>query len=442
MIADASSVLERKLSSINAGRRVNAAGRVRRYDGQIVHASAFPVSVGNQCRIACENNQWAEAEVIGFLDDYTVMVLTGGNAPLLAGARVETTTRADVVPVGDGLLGRVFDGAGNPLDGHGTPHLEASWPLRGEKVNPLRRRPVRESLDTGVRAINGLLTVGRGQKVGIVAGSGVGKSSLLSCIARFTTADVVVIGLIGERGREVAGFVEELSQHPSFAHTVMVAVPADQSPVLRIRGVHRATAYAEYFRSRGKNVLLMIDSLTRVAHAQRELGLALGEHPTTKGYPPSVISLLGSVLERSGLDGQTGGSVTGIYTVLADGDDTTNDPIVDASRAILDGHIVLSRKQAEQGIFPAIDVNASISRTMTDCVSPQHMQRARRFRRYLSLWEQNRDLMLLGGYQTGQDPELDMAFQIYPQLVGFISQGMQERSNIVETEARLQAMLP
>jgi flagellum-specific ATP synthase len=186
----------------------------------------------------------------------------------------------------------------------------------------------------------------------------------------------------------------------------------------------------------------MIDSLTRVAHAQRELGLALGEHPTTKGYPPSVISLIGSVLERSGLDSQTGGSVTGIYTVLADGDDTTNDPIVDASRAILDGHIVLSRKQAEQGIFPAIDVNASISRTMTDCVSPAHMQRARRFRRYLSLWDQNRDLMLLGGYQTGQDPELDMAFQIYPQLVGFISQGMQERSTLVETDARLQSILP
>jgi flagellum-specific ATP synthase len=340
------------------------------------------------------------------------------------------------------LLGRVFDGAGHELDGLGAPHLPDNWPLRGERVNPLRRKPVRETLDVGVRALNGLVTVGRGQKIGIIAGSGVGKSSLLSCIARYTEAEVVIIGLIGERGREVSGFVEELSASPSFGHTCVVAVPADQSPVLRLRGLHRATAYAEYFRSRGKNVLLMIDSLTRVAHAQRELGLALGEHPTTKGYPPSVISLIGSVLERAGLDAQTGGSITGVYTILADGDDTNNDPIVDTSRAILDGHIVLSRKQAEQGIFPAIDVNASISRTMTDCVNPQHMQRARRFRRYLSLFEQNRDLMLLGGYQTGQDPELDQAFQLQPQLISYIQQGMQERSTFLESEARLQQILP
>ncbi len=441
-MADLSTVLDRRLQLIKASRKTNAAGRVRRYDGQIVHATSFPAAVGTECRIACENGAWAQAEVIGFLDHYTVMVLTGGPAPLLAGARVETMHRADLVPVGDGLLGRVIDGSGAVLDGLPAPHLDASWPLRGEKVNPLRRRPVREALDVGVRALNGLLTVGRGQKIGIIAGSGVGKSSLLSCIARFTEADIVIIALIGERGREVSGFVEDLSASPSFGHTIVVAVPADQSPVLRLRGLHRATAYAEYFRSRGKNVLLMVDSLTRVAHAQRELGLALGEHPTTKGYPPSVISLIGSVLERGGLDAQSGGSLTGVYTILADGDDTTNDPIVDTSRAILDGHVVLSRKQAEQGIFPAIDVNASISRTMIDCVTGGHMARARKFRRYLSLWEQNRDLMLLGGYQTGQDPELDMAFQIHSSLVGYIAQGMQERSTLIESEARLQALLP
>jgi flagellum-specific ATP synthase len=437
-----STVLERKLAAIVATRQVKAAGRVRRFDGQIVHASAFPASVGAECRIACENGQWAKAEVIGFLDHYTVMVLTAQSAPILPGARVETLERADVVPVGNGLLGRVVDGTGAMLDGLPEPTLTATWPLRGERVNPLRRRPVREALDVGVRALNGLLTIGRGQKVGIIAGSGVGKSSLLSCIARFTSADIVVIGLIGERGREVSGFVEELSASPSFSHTIVVAVPADQSPVLRLRGLNRATAYAEYFRSQGKHVLLMVDSLTRVAHAQRELGLALGEHPTTKGYPPSVISMIGSVLERAGLDSATRGSVTGIYTILADGDDTTNDPIVDTARAILDGHVVLSRKQAEQGVFPAIDVNASISRTMTDCVSPGHVARSRRFRRLLSLWDQNRDLMLLGGYQAGQDPELDAAFQIYPSLVGYIAQGMQERSTLVESEARLQALLP
>ena len=439
---DLAQTLDRELGLIHAGRRVNAVGRVKRFDGQIIHASAFPAAVGNECRIECGDGQWAEAEVIGFLDDYTVLVMTGGNGTLVAGARVETVRRIDVVPVGPALLGRVFDGAGKPLDEQPEPLLREHWPLKGQRVNPLRRRPVRDPLDTGVRAINALLTMGRGQRIGIVAGSGVGKSSLLSAMARFTEADVVILGLIGERGREVAGMVEELSASPSFAHTIVVAVPADQSPVLRIRGVHRATAYAEYFRAQGKSVLLMIDSLTRVAHAQRELGLALGEQPTTKGYPPSVISLIGQLLERSGLDGDTKGSVSAIYTVLADGDDTTNDPIVDASRAILDGHIVLSRRQAEQGIYPAIDLSASISRTMSDCVPQGHLMRARKFRRFLSLYEQNRDLMMLGGYQSGQDPELDLAFQIYPSLVNFISQSTTERSGFVESEARLQAVVP
>jgi flagellum-specific ATP synthase len=434
--------LDRSLTAIRSERVIHAVGRVKRFDGQIIHASAFPASVGQECRIYLDDGSWAEAEVIGFLDDYTVLVLTGGKGAIVAGARVETVKRVDLVPCGDGLLGRVFDGAGNVLDGMDPPVLREKWPLRGERVNPLRRRPVKQALDTGVRAMNALLTVGVGQRIGIIAGSGVGKSSLLSTIARYTSAEVVVIGLIGERGREVSGFVEELQQSPSFAHTIMVAVPADQSPVLRIRGVYRATAYAEYFRARGKSTLLMIDSLTRVAHAQRELGLALGEHPTAKGYPPSVISLIGSLLERAGLDGETGGSVTAIYTVLADGDDTTNDPVVDTSRAILDGHIVLSRRQAEQGIYPAIDLGASISRTMSDCVSSGQMARARKFRRMLSLWEQNRDLVLLGGYQTGQDPELDQAFAMYPQLLSFITQSMHERSGLVESEARLQALFP
>ena len=439
---DMAAKLDKELSILRGGRTVNAVGRVKRFDGQIVHASAFPAAVGNECRIECGDGQWVEAEVIGFLDDYTVLVLTGGQAALVAGARVETIRRIDVVPVGPALLGRVLDGAGKPLDLQPEPILREIWPLKGERVNPLRRRPVREPIDTGVRAINALLTVGRGQRIGIIAGSGVGKSSLLSAMARFTSADVVILGLIGERGREVAGMVEELSASPTFANTIVVAVPADQSPVLRIRGVHRATAYAEYFRAQGKSVLLMIDSLTRVAHAQRELGLALGEQPTTKGYPPSVVSLIGQLLERSGLDGDTSGAVTAIYTVLADGDDTTNDPIVDSARAILDGHIVLSRKQAEQGIYPAIDLASSISRTMSDCVSQSHLLRARKFRRYLSLFEQNRDLMMLGGYQPGQDPELDQAFEINPALVNFISQSTNERSGLVESEARLQAIIP
>jgi len=332
-----------------------------------------------------------------------------------------------MIPVGDGLLGRVFDSLGNCLDGRSAPPLAESWPLDGVKINPLARKAVDTCLDVGVRVINSLLTVGQGQRLGIIAGSGVGKSVLLSMMTRYTEADVVVVGLIGERGREVGDFVKTVFSAETRGRTVVVAEPADRSPLLRIRAANRATAIAEYFRDKGKNVLLIMDSLTRVAHARREIGLALGEQPTSKGYPPSVVSLIPSLIERSGtgLDGQ--GSITSFYTVLADGDDT-NDPVVDTARAILDGHILLSRQQTQMGIYPAVDVPASVSRVMTEIVTPQQTESAILFRRLVSMYLENRDLILMGGYSPGQDPDLDLAVQLWPQLMGHIQQPYTEKS--------------
>ena len=319
------------------------------------------------------------------------------------------------------------------------PKLTDNWPIDGVKINPLARKPVDTRLDVGVRVINSLLTVGQGQRLGIIAGSGVGKSILLSMMTRFTEADVVVVGLIGERGREVGEFVKAVFSANTRKRTVVVAEPADRSPLLRIRAANRATAIAEYFRDKGKNVLLIMDSLTRVAHARREIGLALGEQPTSKGYPPSVVSLIPALIERSGtgLNGQ--GSITSFYTVLADGDDT-NDPVVDTARAILDGHILLSRQQTQMGIYPAVDVPASVSRVMNEIVTPQQKENALMFRRLVSLYLENRDLILMGGYSPGQDPDLDLAVQLWPQLMGHVQQSLNEKSSFDESVAGLQGL--
>jgi flagellum-specific ATP synthase len=291
----------------------------------------------------------------------------------------------------------------------------------GREINPLARKPVDSPLDVGVRAINALLTVGKGQRIGIIAGSGVGKSVLLGMMSRFTTADVVVVGMIGERGREVGEFAKMVLDQESKSRTTIVAVPADRSPLLRIRGAERATAIAEYYRDQGKDVLLIMDSLTRVAHARREIGLALGEQPTAKGYPPSVVSMIPRLIERTGSGAAGKGTITSIYTVLADGDDA-NDPVVDTARAILDGHILLSRQQAQMGIYPAIDVPMSVSRVMTDIADKVQLESAGKFRRLVSLYLENRDLILMGGYTPGQDPDLDLAVAIWPQLMELIQQ--------------------
>ena len=407
---------------------VRMSGRVSRFDGHMIECGGFPATIGTLCNIETEDGGTTVAEIIGFQNSNNLLCVHETGARISVGAQVSVEDDGYMIPVGNGLLGRVFDALGTPLDNSGSVHLNDSWPLEGIKINPLARRSVDTPLDVGVRVINSLLTVGQGQRLGIIAGSGVGKSVLLGMMTRFTEADVVVVGLIGERGREVGDFVRTVFNAESRDRTVVVAEPADRSPLLRIRAAKRATAIAEYFRAQSKNVLLIMDSLTRVAHARREIGLALGEQPTSKGYPPSVVSLIPALVERSGtgLEGQ--GSITSFYTVLADGDDT-NDPVVDTARAILDGHILLSRQQAQLGIYPAVDVPASVSRVMTEIVSEEHVSSSQMFRKLTSLYFENRDLLLMGGYSAGQDPDLDLAVQLWPQLLSLIQQPQTEKAD-------------
>lgn len=325
--------------------------------------------------------------------------------------------------MGEALLGRIVDGAGKPLDGKGPLKVKDKVPLHGKTINPLSRAPVRQHLDVGVRAINALLTVGRGQRMGLFAGSGVGKSVLLGMMTRFTEADVIVVGLIGERGREVKEFIEDILGEQGLERAVVVASPADHSPLMRLHGAMLATSIAEYFRDQGKQVLLLMDSLTRFAQAQREIALAVGEPPATKGYPPSVFSLLPQLVERAG-NGENGeGAITAIYTVLTEGDDQ-QDPVADAARAILDGHIVLSRQLAENGHYPAIDVEASISRVMPQVVDAKHLQLAQQFKQIYSTYRQNQDLITIGAYQAGSDRQIDEAISRFPALSSMLKQEM------------------
>ncbi|KTT75521.1 FliI/YscN family ATPase [Sphingomonas endophytica] len=401
--------------------KARVSGRLSSYDGLLMEAVGLSLPVGTVCRIGAEGGGQVEAEVIGFRNGRTLMMNLGGPAALLPNAPVRPLGPPGEAEVGAAMLGRVVDGAGQPIDGLGPIRGAGRWPLAGHMQSPLDRGRVLQPMDVGVRAINGLLTVGQGQRVGIMAGSGVGKSVLLGMMVRAAQADVVVIGLIGERSREVADFLETKVAGEARARSVVVAVPANHSPVLRIRGALRATAIAEAFRAEGKSVLLIIDSLTRVAHAGREIGLALGEPASARGYPPSAIAMLPNLLERAGSDVNTGGSITGIYTVLADGDDG-NDPVVDSARSILDGHIVLSRQMAERAVYPAIDVSKSISRVMNDIVPIEHQQAARSLRRHLATYEENRDLVLMGAYRAGSDPAIDNAIAYQPAIMEFIRQ--------------------
>ena len=404
----------------------NYFGKVLSYNGQVIEATSLPGIIGSLCTICSQTGEEFYGELVG-VGEFKVDILPYElNLDIRVGDKVLLTETQQEVGVGDALLGRVLDGLGNPLDGLGKIKLSDKKSLNGSRVNPFERQPIKEVLDVGIRNINALLTLGRGQRVGIVAGSGVGKSVLLSMITKSTDADVVVVSLIGERGRELASFTQEILSSHSRDKVVIVAVPADRSPLLRIQGAKRATTIAEYFRDKGKNVLLITDSLTRVAHAQRELGLALGEQPTSRGYPPSVISMIPNLIERTGTSTNNSGSITSIYTILADGDDTTTDPVVDTARAILDGHIVLSRELAQQGIYPAIDVNQSISRLMTDIVSTQHQKNAHILRKYLSKYNENRDLVLMGGYVQGQDHDLDQALALWPEILKFLQQSENE----------------
>jgi flagellum-specific ATP synthase len=364
-----------------------------------------------------------EAEVVGFNDQTLYLMPFTDPVGIGPGASVRLISSSAQVRLGPALLGRILDGRGEPLDGKPAPICEDVLSLHGRPINPMERGPINQVLDVGVKAINGMLTLGRGQRLGLIAGSGVGKSVLLGMLTRFTEADVVVIGLIGERGREVQAFIEESLGAEGLAKSVLVAAPANVSPVLRLKATHMTHVIAEYFRDQGKNVLMLVDSLTRVAHAQREIGLAIGEPPTAKGYPPSVFALLPNLIERAGVGRHGHGSITAIYTVLAEGDDG-NDPIVDIARASLDGQVMLSRKLADAAHYPAIDLNGSISRVMQNLLSPTDLKRANRFRRLWSIYQQNQDLIQVGAYEAGSNPELDAAIRLRPVMEQFLQQDM------------------
>jgi flagellum-specific ATP synthase len=419
-----------------AEERPRKVGRLAAFDGLMLEATGFGRPVGSGARVITADGRAARAEVVGFRGERTLLMALDGDAALAPGARVEPHLTGGQVDVGPALLGRVVDAMGTPLDGMGAIATAEHWPLAGRPGNPLDRARVTEPFDLGVRAVNALLTAGVGQRIALIAGSGVGKSVLMGQMLAGADADIIVVGLIGERSREVADFLATKLSGPVRDKSVVVAVPADHAPLLRLRAAMRATAIAEYFRAQGKRVLLLIDSLTRVAHAQREIGLSLGEPPTVKGYPPSALGLIPRLVERAGADARTGGSITALYTVLADGDDAS-DPIVDAARAIVDGHILLSRSIAEQGVYPAVDVGRSLSRVMADIAEPEHMASATLLRRLWAAFEENRDLILMGAYQAGTDPVIDEAIVRRPELLTFLRQAAGERIGFDQSVAAL-----
>jgi flagellum-specific ATP synthase len=460
---DLNAKLERFLedcgNAVLSARPMESRGRLVRAAGLVLEVTGLKLPVGSTCRIAQDGGGQAEAEVVGFNGERLFLMPTGDTHGLRPGAvvhavepprqppvlgkashpwrRVEDRTKH--LPVGWNLLGRVLDAAGRPLDRKGPLAVEATRPLASRPYNPIDRAPVDEPVDVGVRAINALLTVGRGQRMGLFAGSGVGKSVLLGMMARYTAADVIVVGLIGERGREVKEFIEHILGNEGLARSVVVAAPADVPPLLRMQGAMYATSIAEYFRDQGKNVLLIMDSLTRYAMALREIALAVGEPPATKGYPPSVFARLPALVERAGngLDGK--GSITAFYTVLTEGDDQ-QDPVADNARAILDGHIVLSRALADQGHYPAIDIEQSISRVMHQVVPPAHLGAARRFKQLFSRYQKSRDLVAVGAYVPGGDPVLDRAINSYPQMEQFLQQALEESCSAPDSVAGLSAI--
>lgn len=398
-------------------------GALVRSVGMTLEAHGIMAPLGAACEVVGESGARVEAEVVGFSDKSLYLMPLTEAAGIGLGARVRVLRLQEDVELGAGLLGRVIDGRGAPLDGRAPPQAPDRMGMQGSPINPLERGPIHQVLDVGVKAINGALTMGRGQRMGLIAGSGVGKSVLLGMLTKFTEADVVVIGLIGERGREVQEFIADTLGAEGLAKSVVVAAPANVSPVLRLKAALRTHVIAEYFRDQGKNVLMLLDSLTRVAHAQREIGLAVGEPPTAKGYPPSVFALIPSLIERAGVGRKGYGSITAVYTVLAEGDDR-NDPIVDLARASLDGQIMLSRDLADAAHYPAIDLNGSVSRVMQNILSEDDVRLANRMRRLWSVYQQNQDLIQVGAYESGTNPDLDMAIALRDPMREFLRQGM------------------
>ncbi|EWS98070.1 MULTISPECIES: flagellar protein export ATPase FliI [Pseudoalteromonas] len=400
------------------------AGVLTRVVGLTLEAKGLRAPVGSQCKIETMNG-FVDAEIVGFNDQTLYLMPNDHISGVLPGARVIPQVNDTGLPVGMSLLGRVVDGLGRPLDGLGKINAEHTLKFAQNAINPLARRPISKPMDVGVRAINSVITVGQGQRMGLFAGSGVGKSVLLGMMTRGSEADVIVVGLVGERGREVKEFIEEILGVEGRKRSVVVAAPADASPLMRLKGCESAVTIAEYFRDQGLNVLLLLDSVTRYAMAQREIALAVGEPPATKGYPPSVFAKLPALVERAGNGGEGQGSITAFFTVLSEGDDM-QDPIADAARAILDGHIVLSRDLADSGHYPAIDIEKSISRVMPQVVSESHMQQARVLKQVYSMYQQNKDMITLGAYQKGSDQMLDQAINMMPKVNAFLQQGMRD----------------
>jgi flagellum-specific ATP synthase len=420
--------------------RIKVHGSLVRTVGLVMEARGIHVAIGERCFVESEAGRLLSAEVVGF-DGGRVLLMAEAQADGLApGAKVIPAGRTMEVAAGPELLGRVIDGSGMPLDGRGQIRSSERMPLFGRIVNPMRRALLDQPLDVGVRSINALFSVGRGSRLGLFAGSGVGKSVLLGMMARYTSADVVVVGLIGERSREVKEFVERILGPGGLAKAVVVAAPANESALGRVHGAYRATAIAEYFRDRGHQVLLLMDSLTRFAMAQREIGLAVGEIPASRGYPPSVFGRISSLCERAGNGAEGSGSITAFYTVLVEGDDP-NDPVGDSARSILDGHLVLSRKLADRGHFPALDIGASVSRVMPAVVSSEQVLAAQRLKQLYNRFDESRDLIAIGGYRPGHDAELDHAVSLQPAINEFLCQDMTNAVRFTESVAALERIV-
>ncbi len=427
-------------NKINESPSMVVEGKLTRMVGMTLEAVGCQAAIGVRCKVESVDDTWIEAEVVGFSGDRLFLMPTGSIHGVQPNARVIPTDHVYEVAVGDNLLGRVLDGAGRPLDRKGEIRTSEKVPLTGKPINPLNRAPIREPLDVGIRSINALLTIGRGQRMGLFASSGVGKSVLLGMMTKYTTADVIVVGLIGERGREVKEFIDNILGVEGLKRAVVVAVPADNTPVMRIHGALLATSIAEHFRDQGKQVLLLMDSLTRFAQAHREISLAIGEPPATKGYPPSVFARIPQLVERAGNGKVGGGSITAFYTVLTEGDEQV-DPIADSARAILDGHIILSPELAESGHYPAIDIESSISRALTEIVSKEQLKMIHTFKQVYSTYRKNQDLITIGAYTAGSDTRVDEAIVLNPELMAFMQQNMDQAKNWDESFAELKSLI-
>ncbi len=398
-------------------------GKLTRVVGLTMEAKGCVAPLGSLCQVETEKGH-IEAEVVGFSGERLLLMPVEQVHGLLPAARVRPMRDSAHFPVGDNMLGRVLDGRGNPIDDKGPLLTSGQTHLNAQSRNPLSRPPIQDTLDVGVRAINSLITVGKGQRMGLFAPAGVGKSTLLGMMTKLTKADVVVVGLIGERGREVQEFITDILGPEGLKRSVVIAAPADNAPLMRVHAAHSACAVAEHFRDQGRQVLLLMDSLTRYAQALREIGLAIGEPPAMRGFSPSVFAKIPQLVERAGTS-DSGGSITAFYTILTEGD-AEHDPIAESARAILDGHIVLSRRLAEKGQFPAIDVEASISRLMSTLADSEHMETAQKFRQILATYHQNKDLMDVGAYVAGSNSEIDQAIATYPRLMKFLRQRTDE----------------